>query len=39
MRRAEKTMEEMAEALGRTFASVNGRIAQRVRKGELELVR
>jgi len=39
MRRAGKTMEEMARALGRSLASVNGRIAQRVRKGELALLR
>jgi predicted transcriptional regulator len=39
MRRAGKTMEEMAQTLGRSLASVNGRIAQRVRKGELALLR
>jgi predicted transcriptional regulator len=39
MRKAKKTMEEMATALGRSLASVNGRIAQRVRKGELSLLR
>jgi DNA-binding HxlR family transcriptional regulator len=39
MRRADKTMEEMAKALDRSLASVNGRIAQRVRKGELPLLR
>lgn len=39
MRHAGKTMEEMAQALGRSLASVNGRIAQRIRKGELERLR
>jgi uncharacterized protein (DUF433 family) len=38
MRRAKKTMDEMAAALGRSLASVNSRIAQRVRKGDLELL-
>jgi predicted transcriptional regulator len=38
MRRAKKTMEEMAATLGRSLASVNSRIAQRVRKGELQLL-
>jgi predicted transcriptional regulator len=39
MRRAGKTMEEMAVALDRSLASINNRIAQRVRKGELPLLR
>lgn len=39
MRSADKTIAEMAAALGRTHASVNRRIAERVRKGELPLVR
>jgi hypothetical protein len=39
MRQAGKTMEEMATMLGRSLASVNGRIAQRIRKGELALLR
>jgi hypothetical protein len=38
MRRTNRTMEEMAAALRRTLASVNSRIAQRVRKGELSLL-
>ena len=38
MRRARRTMDEMAAALGRSLASVNSRIAQRVRKGELQLL-
>lgn len=37
MRRTGKTMEEIAAALDRTLPSINGRIAQRVRRGELEL--
>ena len=43
MRRANKTMDEMAATLGRSLASVNSRIAQRVRKervrkGDLQLL-
>lgn len=39
MRRAGKALEEMATALGRSQASVNSRIAQRLRKGELGRVK
>jgi hypothetical protein len=39
MRRAGKSIPDMAAALDRSHASVNGRVAQRVRKGELPLVR
>lgn len=39
MRRAGKTKQQMALALGRSHASIKSRIAQRVRKGDLELVR
>ncbi len=39
MRAARKTEQEIATALDRTLSSVSGRIAQRVRKGELGLVR
>jgi hypothetical protein len=39
MRAASITEPEMAKALGRSVPSVKSRIAQRVRRGELELVR
>lgn len=39
MRRAGQTMEETAAALDRSLESINNRIADRVRKGELELLR
>jgi hypothetical protein len=39
MRAASVTEPEMAKALGRTIPSIKSRIAQRVRKGELALVR
>lgn len=39
MRRARRTVDEMAAALDRSVPSVNNRIAQRVRKGELDLLR
>ena len=39
MRKAGNTMEEMAAALDRSLASVNSRIAERVRKGELALLK
>jgi hypothetical protein len=39
MRAAKKTEQEIATALDRSLSSVSGRIAQRIRKGELALVR
>ena len=39
MRRARRPVDEMAAALDRSVPSINNRIAQRVRKGELELLR
>jgi DNA-binding CsgD family transcriptional regulator len=39
MRRAEKPLEEIAAALGRSQASVSSHIAQRIRKGEVGLMR